>query len=69
MKESDLNDKEYVTRLYRTFFDRDPEYDGQIYWLGQLKNGMTRETAVDLFAVSKEFADVCADYGIEPGTI
>lgn len=69
MKESDLNDKEYVLRLYKTFFDRDPEYDGQIYWLGQLKNGMTRETAVDLFAVSKEFADVCADYGIEPGTI
>ncbi len=57
--------EEYVTRLYRTFMDREPEKAGFDYWLGELKAGrMTREDVFDGFASSAEWADICADYGI-----
>lgn len=69
MKDMNLDDIDYICRLYGTFFDRDPEYSGLRYWEDQLAAGVSRETVTDLFAISEEFAGICAEYGIEPGQI
>ena len=55
---------EYVTRLYRTFMNREPDPAGFADWVGQLNNGASRESVFQGFAGSAEWADICAQYGI-----
>ena len=61
-----LSDEEYVTRLYKTFMDRDPETDGYNYWVGFLKEGNARESVVLGFTRSEEFVNKCIDARILP---
>ncbi len=63
------DNKEYVTRLYRTFMNREPEADGLKYWVGQLDQGEARENVLRGFVDSKEFTEICLSYGIEKGTL
>lgn len=63
-------DEEYVTRLYKTFMDREPEKGGFEYWVDQLKSGSaTRHDVLVFFGASPEFTAICAYYGIERGTV
>ncbi|MCQ2467836.1 MAG: DUF4214 domain-containing protein [Clostridia bacterium] len=62
-----LDDKEYVTRLYRTFMDREPDASGLNYWLNELANGRTREFVFYGFVNSQEWANICLTYGIVSG--
>jgi hypothetical protein len=49
-------DRQFITNLYRTFFQRTPDDGGYAFWLDQLANqGMTRETAMMLFLYTPEF--------------
>jgi len=57
-------DEDYLTRLYTTFMDREPEADGFNYWLGELKNGKSRHDVLMLFSQSEEFTAICMQYGI-----
>lgn len=67
-KDKNKNDTEFVTILYKTFFGRDPEKDGLDFWVGNLTNKKsTRETTVDEFINSQEWADICAEYNIVSG--
>ena len=59
-----FSDDEYVTRLYRTFMDREPDPAGFADWTGRLANGATREEVFQGFAGSVEWAEICAEYGI-----
>lgn len=59
-----LDNEEYVRRLYRTFMGREAEGEGFSYWVNLLKNGSSREEVFYGFAVSTEFREICADYGI-----
>ncbi len=63
------DDTEYVTRLYKTFMGRDPEPDGLKYWVGRLKEGTSRREVMAGFADSKEFTNICKQYGIERGSV
>ena len=45
----------YVTDLYRTFFNRDPDAGGLSYWSSQLSSGMPREVVLLWFMFSPEF--------------
>ncbi len=49
------DDEEYVTDLYKTFFDRPPDQGGLDYWTGQLSQGMSRNEVLDYFVHSPEF--------------
>ncbi|MBK9950640.1 MAG: DUF4214 domain-containing protein [Candidatus Competibacteraceae bacterium] len=49
------NDSQYVTDLYRTFFQRDPDSGGLNYWIGQLTQGMPRPVVLFSFLFSTEF--------------
>ena len=60
-----LNNEQYVTRLYKTFMGRDPEGDGFKYWVGRLDDGADRNVILEEFAACQEFVDICNSYAID----
>ncbi len=62
------SDADYVRRLYMAFMGREAEPEGLDAWLKAMQErGETREQVFDGFGYSKEFAAICASYGIDPG--
>lgn len=59
-----LTNGEYVKVLYRTFFDREYDQDGYVYWLRKLNDGTSRTEVLRGFADSKEFAELMKSYGL-----
>jgi len=57
---------EFLTILYRAFFDREPDTPGYSYWLSQLNSGTSRQNVLDGFIYSTEFAALCNGYQIVP---
>lgn len=58
-----VSDADYVSVLYRTFLDRNPEPDGLVYWTGRLSSGsVNRDTIIAGFADSVEFSELCSHY-------
>jgi hypothetical protein len=49
------NDSAYLSDLYATFFDREPDAGGLAYWLDLLANGMPRDGVLLSFMFSPEF--------------
>ena len=63
-----LTDEDFVETLYLTFFDRDSEAEGKAFWVGELKKGkMTRINVIWGFIDSREWCNLCADYGVKSG--
>lgn len=54
----------YVTILYRTFCNREPDKGGFDYWTGRLKKGDSRKTILLCFASCKEIRDIIASFGL-----
>jgi hypothetical protein len=50
------DDWEFVSDLYRTFFNREPDAPGHSFWYQQLYNGLPRGVALSAFMFSPEFA-------------
>ncbi|UCF94570.1 MAG: DUF4214 domain-containing protein [Desulfobacterales bacterium] len=46
---------QYVTDLYQTFFDREPDESGIDYWVDQLDQGLNRNVILNHFVYSDEF--------------
>ena len=61
------SNEELLTRMYTTFMGRKPDTDGMNYWLGEMKNGMTKEDVFNEFVKSAEFTQICKDYAIDRG--
>ncbi len=49
-----LADDVFITVLYHNVLGRDPDTDGQAYWLGQLVAGLARHDVLEAFANSVE---------------
>lgn len=49
------SDVQYLTDLYRTFFNRGPDTEGINYWSGQLNAGLPRSVLLFAFMFSPEF--------------
>ncbi|MBP5290990.1 MAG: DUF4214 domain-containing protein, partial [Lachnospiraceae bacterium] len=64
-KNRNLSDEEFVTVLYRTMFDREPDADGFNAWVKVLKDGVDREQVIRGFTKSIEFENLCSSFGIE----
>ncbi|MBO7453753.1 MAG: DUF4214 domain-containing protein [Clostridiales bacterium] len=62
-----FDNKELLTRMYRTFMGREPDDAGLTYWIDKMNNGMTKEQALDEFVRSQEFTQICKDYAIDRG--
>ena len=56
--------EDFVTTLYRAFFDREPDDAGYLGWLNYLYDGNSRSETLDGFVSSQEFYNLCAQYGI-----
>ena len=61
-----LSDEAFLDRLYATFMDREPDKDGQAYWLGVLSEETSRADVVFGFTRSPEFIDKCVQARILP---
>ena len=68
-KDRNLSDEEFVTVLYKAFFDRDAkdDPDGFNFWMESLKV-TGRENIIEGFISSPEWIDLCSEYGVKPGT-
>ena len=51
-----VSDSQYITDLYQTFFNRQPDSGGLNYWIGQLGAGSPRSLVMYYFLFSSEFA-------------
>ena len=60
-----LSDTEFVTRMYCTFLNREPDEAGLADWVNRLETGRgTRDSLVYGFTLSKEFGNIKALYGL-----
>jgi LCP family protein required for cell wall assembly len=65
-KSKNHSDGVFLTILYKAFFNREPDSYGYGTWLEKLAGGTSRKTVLDGFLKSKEFGQLCDDYGITP---
>ncbi len=66
----DLNNAAFINTMYKAFFDRDADAAGYNDWYNKLQNGTaSREQVVAGFVNSGEFHNLCAKYGINPGSL
>ena len=57
LAQRNLSDEDFLTILYRVFFDREPDEAGMNYWLDQIKKD-GRDKVVVGFIYSKEWKDM-----------
>ncbi|MBR2751482.1 MAG: CapA family protein [Clostridiales bacterium] len=58
------SNQEFLTRLYTTYMDREPEKNGMDYWMNQMKSGMGRHQVLSYFSDSPEFTSLCKKHGL-----
>ena len=61
-----MSDEEYMRILYKAFFNRDPDAAGLDGWLAALKSDVGRTEVLNGFIYSKEYWELCQNYGIKP---
>ena len=66
-KKRNVSDTEYITILYRTFLNREPDSEGLNAWQSVLDSGLSRMHVLKGFAESDEFTKICSSYGITRG--
>ncbi len=66
-KAQNTSNKQFITDLYTMFMGREPDEGGFAYWMDKIENGMSRANVFSGFANSKEFYNLCKDYGITAG--
>jgi Host cell surface-exposed lipoprotein. len=69
LKNRNLNNDQFLVVMYKAFFDRTADTGGYNTWMGLLNGGSSREYVFSNFVNSTEFANLCAKYGIQAGTL
>jgi hypothetical protein len=69
LKNRNLNNDQFLTLLYKAFFDRPADIEGYNNWIALLNSGASRESVFLNFANSAEFASICSRFGIQAGTV
>ena len=67
MKNMNLSDEDFVRTLYSTLLDREPDAEGLANWTKALAEGQSRESIIDGFIDSTEWANICLRFGIYSG--
>lgn len=60
------SDGEFLTTLYNTVLEREPDEEGYNFWISVLEKGYDRENVIDGFCYSPEFKELCSSFGIIP---
>ncbi|MDL2324566.1 DUF4214 domain-containing protein [Ruminococcaceae bacterium OttesenSCG-928-A16] len=58
---------QYLTILYRTMMNREPDAAGLANWLEHLNNQVSRNFVLHEFVILPEFTGICAQYGVTRG--
>lgn len=69
MQARDLTNEEFMTIIYRTFLNREPDEAGLAYWVNYLDNGGSRKRVLEMNVESVEFTGLCEQYGITRGIL
>ncbi|MBR4446143.1 MAG: DUF4214 domain-containing protein, partial [Solobacterium sp.] len=69
MKNLQLSDEEWIERCYLVMMDRNSDAGGKKNWLDKREAGVSNNYILKGFVESREFAKICSDFGITPGTI
>ena len=64
LNKKNLSNREFVTRVYQTVFDREPDQSGYSLWVGYLDRGVSRREVLNGFIYSEEFTKLCNRFGI-----
>jgi len=64
-----LSNDEIVETMYQAMLGRASDEGGKADWLNCLNSGMTVTGIINGFSGSQEFANICAEYGIQAGAI
>jgi len=64
-----LNNEDYTEILYHTCLNRESDENGLAAWADLLDGGFSRDYVLHGFIESKEFTQICTDYGIVRGNI
>jgi hypothetical protein len=64
--DANISNEAYMTILYKAFFNRDPDQAGLRGWLDELDHSTSRSEVLNGFIYSREFGELCEDYGIIP---
>ena len=64
-----LSNASVVEILYKTMLNRSPDASGKADWVALLDIGVSYSYIVNGFANAQEFKNLCASYGINPGSI
>ena len=67
MKNKNLTDEQFVETLYNVMMDRNSDPEGMQYWLDMMEDGVSRTWVFSRFAASKEYTNICKNYGITKG--
>ena len=59
-----LSNDEFLNRLYKTLFNREPDGPGKAYWLKRLKTD-SRKKVVQCFMEEQEFRNLCNSLGVK----
>jgi hypothetical protein len=57
------SDSQFITNLYLTFFQREPDSGGMSFWLNQLALGISRNDVMSGFLYSEEFTRFMEELG------
>ncbi|MGN0514511.1 MAG: DUF5722 domain-containing protein [Lachnospiraceae bacterium] len=68
-KARNVSNRDFVEIMYNTFLNRSSDEGGMELWASALDAGMDREVVFHGFVLSTEFAGLCSDAGIKPGTV
>lgn len=66
-KNRGVSNEDFLTIMYKTFFNREADEGGYNDWLGKLQAGTSRGEVLAGFVDSAEFAQLCVNYGISQG--
>lgn len=59
-----LSNEDYIETLYETFMDRSSDAAGKADWVSKLNSGVSRQTVLEGFSRSPEFAKIMAGFGL-----
>ena len=62
-----IDDEMFVTIVYQTCLNRQPEQGGFKTWMNCLQNGLTRDFVLNGCLGSEEFSNICLKHGIDQG--
>jgi GH25 family lysozyme M1 (1,4-beta-N-acetylmuramidase) len=68
-KNKNYSNDSYVTRLYGALLARSASDSEREGWVTALENGVSQKYVLAQIAGSAEFAAICSDYGITPGSV